>query len=42
MTYVYLLESISHPGKRYVGSTNDLNNRLKEHNAGKSLKDRLI
>ncbi|MHC4574280.1 MAG: GIY-YIG nuclease family protein [Planctomycetota bacterium] len=36
MTYVYLLESISHPGKRYVGITHDLNNRLKEHNAGKS------
>ncbi|MHC4617878.1 MAG: GIY-YIG nuclease family protein, partial [Planctomycetota bacterium] len=36
MTYVYLLESVSHPGNRYVGVTRDLNNRLKEHNAGKS------
>lgn len=34
--YVYLLESTSHPAKRYVGLTTDLNNRLKEHNAGKS------
>ncbi|MHC4646867.1 MAG: GIY-YIG nuclease family protein [Planctomycetota bacterium] len=36
MPYVYLLESISHPGKRFVGITHDLNNRLKEHNSGKS------
>jgi putative endonuclease len=34
--YVYLLESISNPGKRYIGITSDLNSRLKEHNAGKS------
>jgi predicted GIY-YIG superfamily endonuclease len=26
MTCIYLLESISHPGKRYVGITHDLNN----------------
>jgi len=36
MTYIYLLESICHPGKRYVGITHALNNSLKEHNAGKS------
>jgi len=36
MKYVYLLESTSYPGKRYIGITSDLNNRLKEHNAGKS------
>jgi len=36
MRYIYLLESISHPRKRYVGITHDLNNRLKEHNADKS------
>ena len=35
MKYVYILESTSHPAKRYVGLTTDLNNRLKEHNAGK-------
>jgi len=35
MKYVYLLESISSPGKRYIGITNNFTNRLKEHNAGK-------
>ena len=34
--YVYLLESRSHPAKRYVGITEDLKKRLSEHNAGKS------
>ncbi len=36
MEYVYFLESISNPGKRYIGKTGDLGNRLKMHNAGKS------
>ena len=36
MKYVYLLESISRSDKRYIGITEDLNQRLKEHNAGKS------
>lgn len=36
MKYVYFLESISFPNKRYVGITNDLNKRFSEHNAGKS------
>lgn len=36
MKYVYLLESESHPGKRYVGLTSDFTTRLGEHNAGKS------
>jgi predicted GIY-YIG superfamily endonuclease len=36
MRYIYLLESMSHPGGRYVGLTTDLNLRLKEHNAGRS------
>jgi putative endonuclease len=36
MKYVYLLESTSRPGKRYVGITEDPNRRLREHNAGKS------
>jgi putative endonuclease len=35
--YVYLLESVSVPGERYVGVTADLKRRLAEHNAGKSL-----
>jgi predicted GIY-YIG superfamily endonuclease len=36
MKYVYLLESVAKPGKKYIGITSDLNSRLKEHNAGKS------
>ncbi len=36
MKYVYLLESISHPRKRYVGITENLKKRLKEHNSGRS------
>ena len=35
MRYVYLLESISLPEKRYVGLTSNLTKRIKEHNAGK-------
>jgi predicted GIY-YIG superfamily endonuclease len=34
--YVYLLQSLSHPEKRYVGITTDLNKRLVDHNAGRS------
>ena len=36
MKYVYLIESISHSDKRYIGITEDLNQRIKDHNAGKS------
>jgi putative endonuclease len=36
MRYVYLLESLSVAGQRYVGATSDLKQRLAEHNAGKS------
>ena len=36
MHYVYLLESESIAGARYVGVTSDLKSRIKEHNAGKS------
>ena len=36
MHYVYLLESLSHPGQRYVGRTRDLKGRLQRHNAGAS------
>jgi len=35
--YVYLLRSIPHPDRRYIGSTNDLRRRLAEHDAGKSV-----
>ena len=34
--YVYLIESLSHPGERYVGVAVDLQARLIEHNAGRS------
>jgi putative endonuclease len=34
--YVYLIESLSTQGKRYVGMTADLKQRFQEHNAGKS------
>lgn len=36
MHYVYLLQSRSHPGQSYIGSTGDLRQRLKEHNEGHS------
>jgi len=36
MKYVYLLESISSPGKHYIGITSNLDARFKDHNAGKS------
>lgn len=37
MFYVYLIESLSTHGQRYVGLTADLRRRFREHNAGKSL-----
>ena len=36
MYYVYLLESVSAPGQRYIGLTSDLRMRLAAHNAGRS------
>lgn len=36
MFYVYLLESESHVGERYIGLTRDLEHRLAKHNAGHS------
>ncbi|TKA98624.1 MAG: GIY-YIG nuclease family protein, partial [Mesorhizobium sp.] len=36
MWYVYLLESKSAEGERYIGVTSDLKRRIAEHNAGKS------
>ncbi len=35
MYYVYLIESLSVQGRRYVGMTTDLERRLLEHNQGK-------
>ena len=37
MHYVYLIESVSDPVRRYVGLTADLRQRMDEHNSGKSL-----
>lgn len=34
--YVYLIESLSAQGERYVGMTTDLKRRLQEHNHRKS------
>jgi putative endonuclease len=34
--YVYLLISIAHPTRRYIGFTTDLKKRLKSHNEGAS------
>jgi putative endonuclease len=36
MQYVYLLRSETDPSQRYIGMTDDLKVRLKDHNAGKS------
>ena len=36
MFYVYLIESLSAHGRRSVGLTTNLKQRLLEHNAGKS------
>lgn len=36
MWYVYLLESDTAEGQRYIGVTSDLKRRIAEHNAGKS------
>ena len=34
MTYVYIIRSLEHPDRYYVGFTGDLRARLKRHNAG--------
>jgi putative endonuclease len=34
---VYLIRSINHSGQRYIGITSDLQQRLKDHNSGKSV-----
>jgi predicted GIY-YIG superfamily endonuclease len=34
--YVYLIESLSAGRQRYLGMTDDLRQRLREHNAGES------
>jgi putative endonuclease len=34
--YIYLIQSLSTRGERYVGMTSDLKQRLQEHNEGKT------
>jgi putative endonuclease len=34
--YVYLLRSLSHPNKTYVGLASNVRQRLEQHNAGES------
>lgn len=34
MTYVYILQSLKHSDRYYVGVTSDLRSRLAKHNAG--------
>lgn len=36
MRTVYLLRSVNHPGQTYIGITDDLPARLKQHNSGHS------
>ena len=36
MRCVYIPRSVPHPTRSYIGSTQDLKRRLKEHNSGKS------
>lgn len=36
MKYVYLLQSIPHPDRHYVGLTSDVDARLTAHNSGQS------
>lgn len=35
--YVYILQSINHPNKFYIGSTFNLKRRFQEHNSGKAI-----
>ena len=37
MHYVYLIESVLEPRKRYVGYTDNLKQRLIDHNSGKNV-----
>ena len=37
MFYAYYLNSLTHPSKVYVGFTHDVQERLVEHNNGKSV-----
>lgn len=34
MYYVYLIQSIAHPERKYIGYTTNIKRRLTEHNSG--------
>ena len=36
MFYVYVLRSLSNPGRTYIGYTSDLKRRFEAHNAGQN------
>jgi putative endonuclease len=36
LKYVYLIQSISNPDQKYVGTTSDVDGRISAHNAGQS------
>ena len=36
MFYVYLIKSVEHPEQRYIGFTEDLKQRIADHNSGLS------
>lgn len=36
MKYVYLLQSLTRPEQRYIGLTSNVDQRLSDHNSGKS------
>ena len=40
MHYVYLIESVNDHERHYVGQTNDLKKRLRDHNDGRSIHTR--
>lgn len=40
--YVYILQSVSNPDRFYTGFTDNLKERLAEHNAGKSIHTRSL
>jgi putative endonuclease len=37
MYYVYVIQSLSHPNQHYTGITENLNQRLVDHNEGRSV-----
>lgn len=37
MYYVYVIQSLSHPNQHYTGITENLNQRLQDHNEGRSV-----